>query len=173
MAINISNYKTLPEQVEENKENITNLLTDVANIQGSLVNYVPFEARETDIQLNYQSLDISADNGFTLETNSEDIKLDAKVSGKIDLYGSALWFNGINMSTYISNLAQAVENLGNNKQDTLTAGDNITIENNVISASGGGMTEAIVEYQTIPQADEDSATFIYVNGVLYAKTEVE
>lgn len=172
MAI-IQNYKTLPEQVEENKDNITNLLTDVASIQSSLGSYVPFEDREHDIELSYNSLDISAEGGFSVETNNMDIKLDANVSGKIDLKGSALWFNGINMSLYISNLATAVENLGNNKQDNLTAGDNITIENNVISASGGGMTEAIVEYQTIPQADENSASFIYVNGVLYAKVEVE
>lgn len=38
----------------------------------------------------------------------------------------------------IDNLESSVESLGTNKQDVLTAGDNITIENNVISASGSG-----------------------------------
>ncbi len=37
----------------------------------------------------------------------------------------------------IDALEDAVSNLNTSKQDTLTAGDNITIENNVISASGG------------------------------------
>ena len=134
MAI-IQNYKTLPEQVEENKDNITNLLTDVANIQGSLGSYVPFEDREHDIVLSYNSLDISAEGGFSVENNNMDIKLDAHASGKIDLKGSALWFNGINMSLYISNLATAVENLGNNKQDILTAGEGISIVGNVISVN--------------------------------------
>lgn len=34
------------------------------------------------------------------------------------------------------------------KQDTLTAGDNITIENNVISATGGGSGSSLPEYPT-------------------------
>lgn len=39
-----------------------------------------------------------------------------------------------------------LNSLLNNKQDTLTAGENITIENNVISATGGGSSELINGY---------------------------
>lgn len=38
----------------------------------------------------------------------------------------------------------------NNKQDTLTAGDNITIKDNVISASGGGLLTDVVDVIKLP-----------------------
>ena len=46
------------------------------------------------------------------------------------------------------------------KQDILTAGENITIENNVISATGGGSSEGAVRYdeaQTLTDAQKNQA----------------
>ena len=57
-----------------------------------------------------------------------------------DLEASILTINesigGINET--LSTHTTQIQGLQNNKQDVLTAGNNITIENNVISASGGG-----------------------------------
>lgn len=53
----------------------------------------------------------------------------------------------------------------NNKQDTLTPGDNITIENNVISASGGVPTFDIY-------IDKDTRYMNGVNTTLYSDSEV-
>ena len=61
-----------------------------------------------------------------------------------------------NLETGVSNNDTAVTELKNtlpNKQDKLTAGDNITIENNVISATtgggSGGITVPSTTYQTL------------------------
>ena len=48
----------------------------------------------------------------------------------------------------IDALEDAVSNLNTSKQDVLTAGDNITIENNIISASGGGVDYSLDEQNT-------------------------
>lgn len=49
----------------------------------------------------------------------------------------------------IDALEDAVSNLNTSKQDVLTAGDNITIENNIISASGGsGVDYSLTEQNT-------------------------
>lgn len=58
-----------------------------------------------------------------------------------DIEASILTINesigGINET--LSTHTTQIQGLQNNKQDTLTAGENITIENNVISASGGSV----------------------------------
>lgn len=83
----------------------------------------------------------------TLESEMEEIRqlIDPQHLAMIDerledLEASILTINesigGINET--LSTHTTQIQGLQNNKQDTLTAGDNITIENNVISASGGG-----------------------------------
>ena len=47
-------------------------------------------------------------------------------------------------SKYLENKSK-IETLEENKQDTLIPGDNITIENNVISATGGGGGSSVIE----------------------------
>lgn len=52
------------------------------------------------------------------------------------------------LATRVGNTEDDIEALETNKQDVLIAGDNITIENNVISASGGGGLFDIVPITT-------------------------
>lgn len=84
----------------------------------------------------------------------------------VDISGIQSELNGL--STAVSDLADdvadaegdiidlitEVNNLSMNKQDKLTAGQNITIENNVISASGGGGSVDIVDNLTSTATDK-------------------
>lgn len=63
---------------------------------------------------------------------------------KIQVNGTEYDIQDASAQTAISSLQTSV----NGKQDLLTAGDNITIVNNVISSTGGGM-QASVENTTL------------------------
>ena len=95
------------------------------------------------------------DAGYVTQTN-----IDAAVSGKV---------NTTDFNTYSANTdarlsedeevtAAALNSLNSNKQDKLTAGENITINGNVISAAGGNnvieLTQA--QYDALTDIDPDA-----------------
>lgn len=64
-------------------------------------------------------------------------------------------FNVKQIEEKIANLpsTEDIEEMLETKQDVLTAGENITIENNVISATGGGSSD---EWEIIPTTDYEN-----------------
>lgn len=81
-------------------------------------------------------------------------------------YSKTTWVNGqtpIN-DTNLNKIENELEALDNGKQNTLTAGTNITIENNVISASGGS---AQTDYTTT-----ETVVGTFLGKPLYQKTIV-
>jgi archaellum component FlaC len=93
------------------------------------------EAHELDITTLFNYINV-IDNEITELQNHGEV-IDERLE---NLEASILAINesigGINQT--LSTHTSQIQGLENNKQDVLTAGENITIENNVISASGGG-----------------------------------
>ena len=66
---------------------------------------------------------------------------------------------------------QYVDNKVATKQDTLTAGSNITIENGVISASGGSYTLPVADYDTLGGVKAKQTESDKKYGILYIDSE--
>lgn len=70
----------------------------------------------------------------------------------------------VDLSDYVTE--SELEDALDDKQDVLTAGENITIEDNVISATGGGGSSAMeitkAEYDALPEAQKKNGTIYFV-----------
>lgn len=75
-----------------------------------------------DIDLNGETYSLYAPTGSSAEVSAEDVSYDSSVSGML-----------------AENVQSAIDELNEQKQPLLSAGDNITIEDNVISAASGGL----------------------------------
>lgn len=103
--------------------------TNVCVVVNNLSNFTPYN--DTNVQEHLQDLD-----GDVADINEHfDI-----IDGYLDEIDETL----SNHSSTLSSHSSEIINLQLHKQDTLTPGDNITIENNVISASGGGAVPVMV-----------------------------
>lgn len=95
----------------------------------------------TDVSLTY-SKNVSNEDGSTYTETAETVTLPSATTSTAGVMSSAdkTKLDGIDLST---------------KQDALIAGDNITIQNNVISADGGGVTVLTAEDKNYPENSPD------------------
>lgn len=84
---------------------------------------------------------VKANTSYTLRvTCLPAITLSVDTPGRVNVRYFRPTFETNSLTTTVSNIGNRVTNLENGKQDKLTAGTNITIENNVISAAGSSYT---------------------------------
>lgn len=90
--------------------------------------------------------------------------------GNIDSLSSWLKFANLSdLETMGSNIQNLTTELGlvkselNNKQDKLIAGNNIIIEDNVISATGGGDGTTVIQVDALPNVGKDKIMYCVQN----------
>ena len=95
------------------------------------------------------------DNLLSAKANANNVYTKSEVYTKNEVYNTTEVYN-----------MQEVNNLLNDKQDELTAGTGITIQNNVISATGGGSGNLQLIQATIsPETPTSSTTRLYINNL--------
>ena len=162
----------------ELKQRVTTLETEVTAIQGEIENLdlesitAQFEQINADIEQlqatqSQQGATIQGYNTRLLDlettTDSQDQAIDA-LDGRVTGVTTAV-------SNVVAEQTQMAQDIAG-KQDQLTAGANITIQNNVISASGGGGTIDIDTTVTANSQHAVTSEGIY-NAIQTAKTAVE
>lgn len=134
VANNAADIVTANGNISTNTNDIDGLKGRMATAEGQIATH------ETKINQHTQSI-----NGLTTDVNGlkTDVnKLKTDVSGlSTDVNGVKTDVNGLKtdvnkLKTDVNGLSTDVNGLETSKQDKLTAGTNITIENNVISAKG-------------------------------------
>ena len=143
-------YEALRTQVSANTENITALsaftsgLTFTITEQGQIIEQV--SGVTSGISANLAQLSASTE---TLSGATSDLRA---FLGDL----SAFTYSAVSATTQeIEALSGATVGALAGKQDTLTAGDNITIQNNVISAAGNVSSTTIFTLVEISQEDYD------------------
>lgn len=162
----------------ELKQRVTTLETEVSAIQGEIEDLdlesitAQFEQINADIE---QLQATQSQQGATLQGyNTRLLELETTADSQ-DQAIDALDGRVTGVTTAVSNVVAEQTQMAQDiagKQDQLTAGANITIQNNVISASGGGGT---IDIDTTVTADSQHAVTsegIY-NAIQTAKTAVE
>ena len=162
----------------ELKQRVTTLETEVSAIQGEIEDLdlesitAQFEQINADIE---QLQATQSQQGTTLQgyntrlldlettTDAQDQAIDA-LDGRVTGVTTAV-------SNVVAEQTQMAQDIAG-KQDQLTAGANITIQNNVISASGGGGTIDIDTTVTANSQHAVTSEGIY-NAIQTAKTAVE
>ena len=162
----------------ELKQRVTTLETEVSAIQGEIEDLdlesitAQFEQINADIEQlqatqSQQGATIQGYNTRLLElettADSQDQAIDA-LDGRVTGVTTAV-------SNVVAEQTQMAQDIAG-KQDQLTAGANITIQNNVISASGGGGTIDIDTTVTPNSQHAVTSEGIY-NAIQTAKTAVE
>ena len=162
----------------ELKQRVTTLETEVSAIQGEIEDLdlesitAQFEQINADIEQlqatqSQQGTTIQGYNTRLLElettTDLQDQAIDA-LDGRVTGVTTAV-------SNVVAEQTQMAQDIAG-KQDQLTAGANITIQNNVISASGGGGTIDIDTTVTANSQHAVTSEGIY-NAIQTAKTAVE
>ena len=162
----------------ELKQRVTTLETEVSAIQGEIEDLdlesitAQFEQINADIEQlqatqSQQGTTIQGYNTRLLElettADSQDQAIDA-LDGRVTGVTTAV-------SNVVAEQTQMAQDIAG-KQDQLTAGANITIQNNVISASGGGGTIDIDTTVTPNSQHAVTSEGIY-NAIQTAKTAVE
>lgn len=162
----------------ELKQRVTTLETEVSAIQGEIEDLdlesitAQFEQINADIEQlqatqSQQGATIQGYNTRLLElettADSQDQAIDA-LDGRVAGVTTAV-------SNVVAEQTQMAQDIAG-KQDQLTAGANITIQNNVISASGGGGTIDIDTTVTPNSQHAVTSEGIY-NAIQTAKTAVE
>lgn len=176
--------KTLEEEgiptpdLAELKQRVTTLETEVTAIQGEIEDLdlesitAQFEQIDADIE---QLQATQSQQGTTLQDyNTRILDLETKADVQ-DQAIDALDGRVTGVTTAVANVAAEQTQLAQDiagKQDQLTAGANITIQNNVISASGGGGTIDIDTTVTPNSQHAVTSEGIY-NAIQTAKTAVE
>ena len=162
----------------ELKQRVTTLETEVTAIQGEIEDLdlesitAHFEQIDADIE---QLQATQSQQGTTLQDyNTRILELETTADSQ-DQAIDALDGRVTGVTTAVANVAAEQTQLAQDiagKQDQLTAGANITIENNVISASGGGGTIDIDTTVTPNSQHAVTSEGIY-NAIQTAKTAVE
>ena len=162
----------------ELKQRVTTLETEVSAIQGEIEELdlesitAQFEQIDADIE---QLQATQSQQGTTLQDyNTRILELETKADVQ-DQAIDALDGRVTGVTTAVANVAAEQTQLAQDiagKQDQLTAGANITIQNNVISASGGGGTIDIDTTVTANSQHAVTSEGIY-NAIQTAKTAVE
>lgn len=176
--------KTLEEEgiptpdLAELKQRVTTLETEVTAIQGEIEDLdlesitAHFEQIDADIE---QLQATQTQQGTTLQDyNTRILELETTADSQ-DQAIDALDGRVTGVTTAVANVAAEQTQLAQDiagKQDQLTAGANITIQNNVISASGGGGTIDIDTTVTPNSQHAVTSEGIY-NAIQTAKTAVE
>lgn len=176
--------KTLEEEgiptpdLAELKQRVTTLETEVTAIQGEIEDLdlesitAQFEQIDADIE---QLQATQSQQGTTLQDyNTRILELETKADVQ-DQAIDALDGRVTGLTTAVANVAAEQTQLAQDiagKQDQLTAGANITIQNNVISASGGGGTIDIDTTVTPNSQHAVTSEGIY-NAIQTAKSAVE
>lgn len=176
--------KTLEEEgiptpdLAELKQRVTTLETEVSAIQGEIEDLdlesitAHFEQIDADIE---QLQATQSQQGTTLQDyNTRILELETTADSQ-DQAIDALDGRVTGVTTAVANVAAEQTQLAQDiagKQDQLTAGANITIQNNVISASGGGGTIDIDTTVTPNSQHAVTSEGIY-NAIQTAKTAVE
>lgn len=176
--------KTLEEEgiptpdLAELKQRVTTLETEVTAIQGEIEDLdlesitAQFEQIDADIE---QLQATQSQQGTTLQDyNTRILELETTADSQ-DQAIDALDGRVTGVTTAVANVAAEQTQLAQDiagKQDQLTAGANITIQNNVISASGGGGTIDIDTTVTPNSQHAVTSEGIY-NAIQTAKTAVE
>jgi len=176
--------KTLEEEgiptpdLAELKQRVTTLETEVTAIQGEIEDLdlesitAQFEQIDADIE---QLQATQSQQGTTLQDyNTRILELETTADSQ-DQAIDALDGRVTGVTTAVANVAAEQTQLAQDiagKQDQLTAGANITIQNNVISASGGGGTIDLDTTVTPNSQHAVTSEGIY-NAIQTAKTAVE
>lgn len=162
----------------ELKQRVTTLETEVSAIQGEIEDLdlesitAQFEQINADIE---QLQATQSQQGTTLQGyNTRLLELETTADSQ-DQAIDALDGRVTGVTTAVSNVVAEQTQMAQDiagKQDQLTAGANITIQNNVISASGGGGTIDIDTTVTANSQHAVTSEGIY-NAIQTAKTAVE
>lgn len=162
----------------ELKQRVTTLETEVSAIQGEIEDLdlesitAQFEQINADIE---QLQATQSQQGTTIQGyNTRILELETKADSQ-DQAIDALDGRVTGVTTAVSNVVAEQTQMAQDiagKQDQLTAGANITIQNNVISASGGGGTIDIDTTVTPNSQHAVTSEGIY-NAIQTAKTAVE
>ena len=162
----------------ELKQRVTTLETEVSAIQGEIEDLdlesitAQFEQIDADIE---QLQATQSQQGATLQGyNTRLLELETTADSQ-DQAIDALDGRVTGVTTAVSNVVAEQTQMAQDiagKQDQLTAGANITIQNNVISASGGGGTIDIDTTVTPNSQHAVTSEGIY-NAIQTAKTAVE
>lgn len=162
----------------ELKQRVTTLETEVSAIQGEIEDLdlesitAHFEQIDADID---QLQATQSQQGTTIQGyNTRLLELETKTDVQ-DQAIDALDGRVTGVTTAVSNVVAEQTQMAQDiagKQDQLTAGANITIQNNVISASGGGGTIDIDTTVTPNSQHAVTSEGIY-NAIQTAKTAVE
>lgn len=147
---NAENISTLSAQTSANTESISSLSAFTSGLS-----FTVSEQAQAIEQVSGATSGISADLAV-LSAATETIS-----GATSDLAGfladlSGFTYSAVSSTTQeVEALAGAVSALSTGKQDVLTAGDNITIQNNVISAAGNVSSTTIFTLVSISQEDYD------------------
>ena len=162
----------------ELKQRVTTLETEVSAIQGEIedLDLESITAQFQQINADIEQLQATqSQQGTTLQGyNTRLLELETKTDSQ-DQAIDALDGRVTGVTTAVSNVAAEQTQMAQDiagKQDQLTAGANITIQNNVISASGGGGTIDIDTTVTANSQHAVTSEGIY-NAIQTAKTAVE
>lgn len=98
-----------------------------------------------DIDLNGETYSLYAPAGSSVEISAEDVSYDNSVSGML-----------------AENVQNAIDELNEQKQPLLTAGDGIDITDNVISATGGGSVSMDDIYPSDHNIEHEIGTDLYI-----------
>lgn len=162
----------------ELKQRVTTLESEVATIQGEIEDLdlesitAQFEQIDADIE---QLQATQSQQGTTLQgynTRLLDLETTTDLQDQaIDALDGRVTGVTTTVSNVVAEQTQMAQDIAG-KQDQLTAGANITIQNNVISASGGGGTIDIDTTVTPNSQHAVTSEGIY-NAIQTAKTAVE
>ena len=163
----------------ELKQRVTTLETEVTAIQGEIEDLdlesitAQFEQINTDIE---QLQATQSQQGTTIQGyNTRLLELETKTDSQ-DQAIDALDGRVTGVTTAVSNVAAEQTQMAQDiagKQDQLTAGANITIQNNVISASGGGGGTIDIDTTVTPNSQHAVTSEGIYTAIQTAKTAVE
>lgn len=163
----------------ELKQRVTTLETEVSAIQGEIEDLdlesitAHFEQIDADID---QLQATQSQQGTTIQGyNTRLLELETKADSQ-DQAIDALDGRVTGVTTAVSNVVAEQTQMAQDiagKQDQLTAGANITIQNNIISASGGGGGTIDIDTTVTPNSQHAVTSEGIYNAIQTAKTAVE
>lgn len=168
IEINGKVYRTLPEQVDKNKE-------DIAELQKKSVE--PEDYAEVKAQVTTNKTDLSVYKPKVNSNTSDISKLKTNIADEI----SARQSKDSELQSAINSeedaRVAAYTKLNNEKQDKLTAGDNITITDNVISAKASdnywNLTDKIIKpVDTVDSVQVNNLSVLNAGGLSCASPTI-